>query len=84
MAVIAEDGRLNTQALEVGDIFVKAYKASYGLMRHCDDWIAIREYQVDRILKRDIVCGEIGSPEKEPLRLNRSQLPRPNGPFGPQ
>lgn len=84
MAVIAEDGRLNARALEVGDIFVKAYRASYGLMHPRGEWTAIRKYQVDRILKRDIVCGEIGSPEKEPLRLNRSQLPRPNGPFGPQ
>ena len=74
MAVIAEKGGLNAQALEIGDVFVKAFEASYGLMRE-GEWTALREYRVDRILKRDIVCLSTRPPDVEPMdliRLNRN------------
>ena len=75
MVVIAEEGRLDASVLEVGDIFVKAYRASYGLMRHSGEWTALREYRVDRILKRDIVSLSTRPPDMEPMeliRLNRN------------
>jgi hypothetical protein len=67
MALITQADALDASALEVGDVFVKAFMGPYG-----SGWAAMREYRVDRVTKRDVVCVVTNSP-KALLRPNRSK-----------
>ena len=64
--MIAQDGRLDASTLEIGDVFVQSSMDPY-----TNGWVSVREYRVDRITKRDVVCLTTQSPEAEPLRLIR-------------